>query len=81
MKVIVRCHNPVKEKEMGSDKILSKLPKHILPFVKEVYKDSDGYWIRLKDGYIFDSSDSHVEHTDTLKELLQFCKKDNISEE
>ena len=81
MKVIVRCHNPVKEKEKGSDKILSKLPKHILPFVKEVYKDSDGYWIRLKDGYIFDSSDSHVEHTDTLKELLQFCKKDNISEE
>lgn len=34
---------------MESDKILNKLPKHILPFVEEVYKDIEGYWIYLND--------------------------------
>ena len=66
---------------MESDKILNKLPKHILPFVEEVYKDIEGYWIYLSDGHIFKSTDSHTEHTDTLKELTKCCKKDNILEE
>ena len=66
---------------MESDKILSKLPKHIRPFVDEVYKDSEGYWIFLKDGHIFKPTDCHTEHTYSLKELLQCCKKANIEEE
>ena len=66
---------------MESYKILNKLPKHIIPFVEEVYNDIEGYWIYLSDGHIFKSTETHTEHTDTLKELIKCCKKDNILEE
>ena len=66
---------------MAGDKLLNKLPKHILPIVEEVYKDSEGYWIFISEGHIFSSTRCHTEHTLSLKELLKCCKKDNLEKE
>ena len=39
--------------------------------VKRIWKDSDGYWIILENGYVADRTDSHagVIHEWTIKDL------------
>lgn len=65
--------------------LLAKMPKHIQPKVKAIWNEGYGnepdYWIVLKDGYLFWSTDAHVEHVDTLRELKSVCRRDNIKPE
>lgn len=56
------------------NKYINKLKKEYRPFIKEFYRDSDGWWIQLdsKGPYILDGYYSQfVIHEDTLKEALE----------
>lgn len=52
-------------------KILKYIPKSKLDAIQECYKDEDGYWIILKDGYNADRFDVNIQtiHEDTIKQL------------
>lgn len=59
--------------------LLQKLPKHIQPIVKGLYKSDIGYYIYLKAPYLFNSTQSSVEHVKTFKDLLGCCVKGNLT--
>ena len=65
----------------GDESILNKLPKHAQDKIVDVYKDLDGYWIYLKKGYYFLSSEGSTEHALNLPELKKMVTKGNIIEE
>lgn len=51
--------------------ILNYIPKSKLDGIESCFRDSDGYWIWLKDGWNADrmDSDCHVIHEDYIKDL------------
>lgn len=51
--------------------IIKYFPKNKLESVDECYKDSDGYWIFLKENWNADRMDynCHTIHEDTINEL------------
>lgn len=50
-------------------RILKYVPKKKQQFVKDCWQDCDGYWIKLKSGYIFDSMRTTVVVQDKLSDL------------
>lgn len=64
----------------GDETILNKLPKHAQHKILDIYKDMDGYWIYLKKGYYFVSSEGTTEHALNLAELNKMVTKQNIRE-
>ena len=50
-------------------RILKYVPKKKQQFVQDCWHDSDGYWIKLKSGYIFDSMRTTVIVQDKLSDL------------
>ena len=55
------------------DKLMRYVPKKKRPAIKEIYKDSDGYWVTLKHGYTFTSlgDDCRVVSQDKISELFE----------
>lgn len=53
------------------ERILKYVPQKKKEAVADAFKDSDGYWIFLKDGLEASNMDSgcHTIHEDTIKEL------------
>jgi len=51
-----------------------KIAKKYEPMVKEIYHDSDGYWVYTAEGYYAAGmgccDECHTIHEDTVKELL-----------
>ena len=56
---------------MTTEQILKYVPKSKLEAVADAFKDDDGIWIYLKDGWNADRMDfdCHVIHEDTIKQL------------
>jgi nitrogen fixation protein len=52
-------------------KLLKYIPKRFYEAVSDVYHDEDGYWVYLKNGWRDGIMDTHVIHTDTIKELRE----------
>lgn len=53
-------------------KIMRYVPKKYKHTISAAWKDSDGYWITLKDGYNagrMDNGGCHTIHEDTIKDL------------
>lgn len=51
--------------------LLMYIPKRFHKAVREAYRDDDGYWICLKDGWVDGIIGTHVIHTDTVAELRE----------
>ena len=51
--------------------LLKYIPKKFHPAVSKAWHDEDGYWVTLKDGWRDGIMDTHVIHTDTIKELRE----------
>lgn len=51
--------------------LLNYIPKKFHPAVSKAWRDEDGYWVTLKDGWRDGIMDTHVIHTDTIKELRE----------
>lgn len=53
------------------ERILKYIPQKKREAVVDAFKDSDGYWIFLRDGWEASNMDSgcHIIHEDTIKEL------------
>ena len=60
----------VLKKEINT-KIMKYIPKGKREAIDEAYRDSDGYWIYLKEGWNADRMDwnCHTIHEDTIKDL------------
>lgn len=54
-----------------NQKIMSYIPKGKIEAIRDAYKDEDGYWICLNEGWEASRTDSgcHTIHEDTIKEL------------
>ena len=52
-------------------KLLRYVPKKFHIAISDIFKDSDGYWIFLKDGWLDSVNQCHVIHTDTIAELKE----------
>jgi len=54
-----------------SGKIMKYIPKSKRDAIKEAFKDSDGYWIFLKEGWNADRMDADCRtiHEDTIADL------------
>lgn len=51
--------------------LLKYVPKKHRAAVRDIYHDSDGYWICLNSGWIDGINGTHVIHTDTVAELRE----------
>lgn len=50
--------------------LLNKIPKKYHPAIKDIYKDEDGFWAYIENGYkIKDYYTEHTIHEDTLTEF------------
>ncbi len=49
--------------------IVFRIPKKYQPAIKEVYKDEDGVWCNLNDGWVHGVDGTHVIHCETYTEL------------
>jgi hypothetical protein len=57
------------------EKLLNKVPKKYHPAIKDIYRDEDGYWAYIENGYKIDNYyTEHTIHEDTLREFLQIFK-------
>lgn len=53
-----------------------KIPKKYEAMLDEQpYKDSDGWWATLKEGYYSPTTDSHTVHEDTAAEFMISLKQ------
>lgn len=59
------------DSDYKDEKIMRYIPKYKRDAVQSCWKDSDGYWIVLKDGFNADNMDwnCHTIHEDTIAEL------------
>lgn len=57
--------------EIMDNNILKYIPKSKLNAIKNCWKDEDGYWITLNDGWNADRVDRNAKtiHEDTIKDL------------
>lgn len=60
-----------REKESYGD-ISHKLPKWALKVVADAYRDDDGYWANLKDG--FNIGGASAAHEQSIKKLLEVLR-------
>ena len=49
--------------------LMKYIPKKFHDAVKDIYRDSDGYWVILRQGWTDGIMGSHVIHTNTVTEL------------
>ena len=50
--------------------LLNKIPKKYHPAIKDIYKDEDGFWAYIENGYkVKDYYTEHTIHEDTLTEF------------
>ena len=56
--------------------LASYIPAKHRDKIEEIYRDSDGIWVFLKDGWgtITMGEDCHVIHEDTIKQVLEVMK-------
>ncbi|MCM5673022.1 hypothetical protein [Staphylococcus hominis] len=54
---------------MDEKLLLKYVPKKYRDCVLDLYKDIDGYWLILKDGYKSTTTDTPTIHEFTIKEL------------
>lgn len=47
-----------------------KIPKKYESAIKEIYKDSEGYWVYAEKGYIFANTGCHTAHEYTQKDIM-----------
>lgn len=47
----------------------------IKKYAKEFYKDQDGYWLILKDGYACGVDENHVVNGETVSQIMQALKE------
>lgn len=50
---------------------MSWLPRWCFKYVKEAWIDDDGFWVQLKEGYIFGNEGTTVISQDTFAELYE----------
>lgn len=56
--------------------MIEKLPKKYQKAVKDFYKDQDGYWLTLREGYYLDGYDAEKTiHEDTKAEILTVLRE------
>ena len=56
--------------------LLSKIPKRYHKAIKSIYKDEDGFWAYIGNGYKIDNYFSeHTIHEDTLTECKRIFKQ------
>ena len=56
--------------------LLSKIPKKYHEAIKSIYKDEDGFWAYIENGYKIDNYFSeHTIHEDTLTEFKRIFKQ------
>lgn len=56
--------------------LLDYIPKKHKNAVADFYKDCDGYWLKLRDGYIMeDYYAARVIHEDTIKDTLAVLRQ------
>jgi len=48
-----------------------KIPKKYHTAIKEIYRDSDGYWCMIKEGYTSGIDEGRVIHEESAKGLLR----------
>jgi uncharacterized protein (UPF0262 family) len=77
---IVGIIKPLQGKGNNKKDVLKmlKLPKKYNNIVKDYYKDQDGYWLILKDGYIEPDMQARTIHEESHNEIvnkLKTCKK------
>lgn len=63
---------------MKDAKLLEYIPKRKRTWVKEIYRDSDGIWCYLKEGYIDTDMGTTVVHAETIRQLIMDFK--NVEE-
>ncbi len=50
--------------------LLNKIPKKYHPAIKDIYRDEDGFWAYIENGYkVKDYYTEHTIHEDTLTEF------------
>lgn len=50
--------------------LLNKIPKKYHPAIKDIYKDEDGFWAYIENGYkVKNYYTEHTIHEDTLTEF------------
>lgn len=55
--------------------IMKYIPESKKPAIKDAYRDSDGYWITLKEGWkVRDYYSERTIHEDSIKELRPIIK-------
>jgi hypothetical protein len=59
--------------------LLRYIPKKYHKAICDIWKDSDGYWINLNDGWIDSDWGTHVIHAESIAELKDTMK--NIERE
>ena len=60
--------------------IMFRIPKKYQPAIKEIYKDEDGVWCNLNDGWVHGVDETHIIHCETFSELrseLSDIRKDD----
>lgn len=56
--------------------LLNKIPKKYHPAIKDIYKDEDGFWAYIENGYkVKDYYTEHTIHEDTLTEFKRVFAK------
>lgn len=58
-----------------SDNPTLKIPKKYQHTIEEWYHDSDGYWVKLKPGYIDGGTGTGWIHEDTQKRTLEAIRE------
>lgn len=53
------------------DRLMRYVPKSKIDAIRDIYHDSDGYWVCLNKGWNTGYEDCHTIHTDTITELRQ----------
>jgi hypothetical protein len=59
------------------------IPKKYKPMLRDIYKDCDGWWSCLNEGYICDDTQCQTIHEDTQAQFMQClrtCRKLKIGE-
>lgn len=59
---------------MSTQLIEKYVPKKYQNMIQDFYKDMDGYWITLKEGYISESTGTETIHEYTLSDLRKQYK-------